>query len=29
LEQATDEQLDTWVEQILTANSLGDLFTAR
>jgi predicted transposase/invertase (TIGR01784 family) len=27
LEQATDEQLDTWVEQILTVNSLDDLFT--
>ncbi|MEA1053211.1 Rpn family recombination-promoting nuclease/putative transposase [Lamprobacter modestohalophilus] len=29
LEQATDEQLDTWVEQILTANALDDLFTTR
>jgi hypothetical protein len=29
LEQATDEQLDTWVEQILTANSLDDLFATR
>ena len=29
LEQATDEQLDSWVEQILTANSLDDLFTTR
>jgi predicted transposase/invertase (TIGR01784 family) len=29
LEQATDEQLDAWVEQILSANSLDDLFTTR
>lgn len=29
LEQATDEQLDTWVEQILTANSLDELFMTR
>ncbi|WP_462323039.1 DUF4351 domain-containing protein [Halochromatium sp.] len=29
LEQAADEQLDTWVEQILNANSLDDLFTTR
>ncbi|MBK5937709.1 Rpn family recombination-promoting nuclease/putative transposase [Halochromatium roseum] len=29
LEQAADEQPDTWVEQILTANSLDDLFTTR
>ncbi|MBK1621658.1 hypothetical protein CKO42_25345 [Lamprobacter modestohalophilus] len=28
-EQATDEQLDTWLEQILTANSLDDLFATR
>ncbi|MEA1053206.1 hypothetical protein U5801_25855 [Lamprobacter modestohalophilus] len=29
LEQATDEQLDTWVEQILTAHSLDDMFRTR
>jgi len=29
LEQATDEQLDSWVERILTANSLDDLFKTR
>ncbi|MEA1053762.1 hypothetical protein U5801_28720, partial [Lamprobacter modestohalophilus] len=28
-EQATDEQLDTWVEQIFTANALDDLFATR